>query len=107
MTPTQLRPLAQADLVDWTRYYRHEGGDELGERFFRATIATLDTIGRMPSAGSPRIGELCDVPGLRFRGIPGFLCGWFYFVTTDHVDVVRLLAEAQDLPALLADTDQE
>jgi toxin ParE1/3/4 len=54
----------------------------------------------MPGAGSPRIGELCDIPGLRTRRVAGFPCSWFYFVGT-HVDVVRLLSDAQDLPALL------
>ena len=107
MTPTRLRPLAATDLVHRTRYYRGEGGDDLGERFFDAAIDALDAIGRMPSAGSPRLGELCGIPGLRFRRIGRFPCGWFYFVTGDHVDVVRLLAETQDLPALLGDTEPE
>lgn len=107
MTSTRLRPLAEVDLVERARYYRHEGGDQLGERFFDAAIAALDAIGRMPAAGSPRIGELCGVPGLRFRRVTGFPCGWFYFIATDHIDVVRLLAEAQNLPAILADTEQE
>jgi hypothetical protein len=33
--------------------------------------------------------------------------GWFYFVRSDHVDVVRLLADAQNLPVILADLDPE
>ncbi|MAT05208.1 MAG: plasmid stabilization system protein [Acidimicrobiaceae bacterium] len=103
----RLRPLAEADLVDRTRYYRREGSDDLGQRFLDAAVATLDAIGRMPGAGSPRLGELCEIPGLRFRRIDGFPCGWFYFVAPDHVDVVKLLAEAQDLPAMLADIDRE
>lgn len=95
--------MAETDLVDRTRYYRREGGDVLGERFFDAAIATLDSIRRMPGAGSPGLGERCGVPGLRFRRVAGFPCGWFYFVATDHIDVVRLLADAQDLPAILAE----
>ena len=107
MTATRLRPLAEADLVERTRYYRREGGDQLGERFFAAAIAALDAIGRMPGAGSSRIGDLCGVPGLRFRSVAGFPCGWFYFVTQHHVDVVRLLADAQDLPAIFAGSADE
>ena len=74
---------------------------------FAAAIAALDAIGRMPGAGSSRIGDLCGVPGLRFRSVAGFPCGWFFLIAADHVDVVRLLAEAQDLPALLGDTDRQ
>jgi toxin ParE1/3/4 len=107
VTNVRLRPLAEADFVDRTRYYRRKGGDDLGQRFVDAAVVTLDAIGRMPGAGSPRLGELCEIPGLRFRRVNGFACGWCYFVAPDHVDVVRLLAEAQDLPAILADVDGE
>ncbi len=107
MTTLLLRPLAEADLIERTRYYRQEGGDDLGERFFGAAMAALGAIGRMPGAGSPRIGELCDIPGLRGRRIMGFPCGWFYFTVDDHVDAVRLLADAQDLPSILADIEHE
>lgn len=50
------------------------------------------------------LGELSAIPGLRLRRIIGFPCGWFYSAATDHLDVVRLLDDAQDLPAILADT---
>lgn len=106
MTTTQLRPQAEVDLVERTRYYRREGGDGLGQRFFDAAVAALEAIGRMPGAGTPRVGELCDIPGLRYRRVAGFPCGWLYFIAADGVDVVRLLADAQDLPAILADTEQ-
>jgi len=107
VTPTRLRPQAEVDLVERTRHYRRDGGDPLGERFFDAAVAALDAIGRFPGAGTPRIGELCDIPGLRYRRVVGFPCGWFYFMVSDGVDVVRLLADAQDLPAILADTEQD
>lgn len=101
MTEARLRPQAERDLVDRTRYYRTEAGDDVGRRFFESAIAALRNIERMPSSGSPRAGELCDAPGLRVRRIEGFPCGWFYFVTPDHADVVRLLADSQDLLTIL------
>ena len=107
MTEARLRPLAEADLVDRTRYYRSEGGDAVGRRFFDAAIAALRDIEGMPGAGSPRVGELCDVPGLRVRRIEGFPVGWIYFVTPTHVDVVRLLADSQDLIAILGSAAPE
>lgn len=101
MIRVRLRPLAETDLVERARYYRSVGDDELGERFFDAAISSLRSVERMPSAGSPRIAEFCDVPGLRVWRVPGFPCGWFYLVQVDHVDVVRLLAYTQDLAAIL------
>ncbi len=107
MTRPNLRPQAEVDLVERALYYREEGGSDLGERFFDAAMTALDAIGRMPGAGSPRIGEVCGIDGLRVRRIPNFPCGWFYFASGDRVDVVRLLADAQDIAAVLADKEQE
>jgi toxin ParE1/3/4 len=61
----------------------------------------------MPGTGSPRIGELCDIPNLRVRRIGRFPCGWFYFDRNDHLDVVRLLADAQDLAAVLTELSDD
>jgi toxin ParE1/3/4 len=102
-----LRPQAEVDLVERTHYYRDEGGSDLGKRFFDAAITALDAIGRMPGAGSPRVGEVCGIDGLRVRRIPNFPCGWFYFASSHRADVVRLLADAQDIAAVLADIDQD
>ena len=107
MSIARLRPLAEADLVERTRYYSAEGRTDLGVRFFDAAIASLRAIEKMPNAGSPGFGELCDIPGLRVRRIAGFPVGWLYFVRPDHADVVRLLSDAQDLPVILADLDQD
>ena len=106
MTDIRLRPLAEADLVERSEYYRSEGGDILGERFFDAAIGALRDIERTPGAGSPRIGEMCGIDGLRSRRLERFPCGWFYFERSDHVDVVRLLAYAQDLETTRGDLSQ-
>ena len=103
MSVARLRPLAEDDLVERTRYYSAEGWTDPAVRFFAAAVASLRAIEKMPNAGSPRAGDLCDIPGLRVRRIPGCPVGWFYFVRPDHADVVRLLSDAQDLPVILAD----
>lgn len=107
MTDIRLRPLAEVDLVERSEYYRSEGGDILGERFFNAAIEALRDIERIPGAGSLRIGEMAGIDGLRPRRLERFPCGWFYFERSDHVDVVRLLAYAQDLETILGDLNQD
>jgi toxin ParE1/3/4 len=107
VTPAWLRPRAEADLIERTRYYTAHAGEDVATRFFDAAIAALHAIERMPGIDSPRLGELCDIPGLRMRRIEGFPCGWFYFVRTDHLDIVRLLADAQDLAAVLEALDDD
>ena len=107
MTLTYLRPRAENDLVERTRHDRREGGEELGRRCFEAAVAALDAIGRMPGAGRPLVGELVEIPGLRHRRVAGFPCGWFFFVADGGADVVRLLADAQNLLAILVDAERE
>ena len=47
------------------------------------------------------------MPGLPVRRVVGFPCGWFYLSAADHVDVIRLLGDAQDLPAILGEIGQD
>lgn len=91
--------------MEITRYYAQEAGRGLGERVFDAAFAALDPIQRMPSTGSPRLGLLCDIPGLRSWGVPGFPLQWFCFERPDHLDVVRLLSHRQDILAIMEDGD--
>jgi toxin ParE1/3/4 len=97
----KLRPLAEQDLVEIAQYYVREGDRALGERFFDAALAALEPIQRMPAMGPPRLGKLCDIPRLRAWCVTGFPVQWFYFEADDHLDVVRLLGERQDIAAIL------
>lgn len=105
MSQIHLRPQAESDLVERTHYYRSETDRELAERFFDSALASLDVVGDRPEGGSLRIGELCGIADLRVRQVNGFPCGWFYFIRPEFVDVVRLLAYAQDLPSELSELD--
>jgi toxin ParE1/3/4 len=105
VTAAWLRPRAEADLVENTRDDRTAGGDRLGERFFDAAIGALRAAERRPNAGSPRLGELCDIPALRSWRVDGFPLRWYYLVLDDRLDVIRLLADAQDLVNLLGVDD--
>jgi toxin ParE1/3/4 len=102
VTAAHLRPRAEDDLVEKTLHYRRSGGEALGERFFNAALAAVRVVERNPGTGSPLEGTVCEIPGLRSWPVVGFPVRWYYFVFDDHLDVVRLLAEAQDLEAVLA-----
>ncbi|CAN7748886.1 MULTISPECIES: type II toxin-antitoxin system RelE/ParE family toxin [unclassified Variovorax] len=101
MKRAKLRPLAEQDLVEIAQYYVREGDRALGERFFDTALAALEPIQRMPALGSPRLGKLCDIPRLRAWRVTGFPVQWFYFEADDHLDVVRLVGERQDIAAIL------
>ena len=98
-----LRPQAEADLLANVRWYLERGGLELGARVFDATQASLATVQAQPGFGSPAIGQRCGLPGLRAWRVKGFSLRWFYFDRDDSIDVVRLLADRQDVAAILDD----
>lgn len=102
MKLARLRPLAEDDLVAAARHYAQQGGIALGERMFDAALGALKRIERMPSLGSPRLGNLCEIPGLRSWRVTDFPMQWLYFEAADHLDVVRLLGDRQDIVAILS-----
>jgi toxin ParE1/3/4 len=69
----------------------------------KATNAALDQIELDPGIGSPTLGKLLGIPGLRTWRAAKFPLHWCYFERGDHLDVVRLLGEHQDVAATLGD----
>lgn len=98
-----LRPRAEADLVEAAQHYALQGGIALADRMFDAALAALSPIEGMPSMGSPRLGQLCDIAGLRSWRVADFPMQWLYFEGSDHLDVVRLLGDRQDIIGILGE----
>ena len=101
MKPAVLRPQALRDQQGEVRYYRKEGGARLAVKVAKATNETLDQVELEPGMGSPRLGKLLGIPGLRTWRVGKFPLLWCYFEREDNLDVVRLLGERQDLIAIL------
>jgi toxin ParE1/3/4 len=51
---------------------------------------------------SPALGSRLEIPGLRTWQLKKFPLLWFYLEREDHLDVVRLLGERQDIAAILS-----
>ena len=101
MKPAVLRPQALRDQQGEVRYYRREGGSRLAVKVAKATNEALDQVEIEPGIGSPRLGKLLGIPGLRTWRVGKFPLLWCYFERGDHLDVVRLLGERQDIIAIL------
>ncbi len=101
MKPARLRPQAKRDRQSEVRYYRDEAGGRMAEALVLATELGLDQLERQPSIGSPTLGTLLGIPTLRTWRVSGFPLMWFYFEREDHLDVIRLLGERQDIAAIL------
>ncbi len=98
-----MRPQALRDQQGEVRYYRKESGTRVAVKLAKATNDALDQIEVEPGMGSPRLGKLLDIPGLRTWRVGKFPLQWCYFERGDHLDVVRLLGERQDIAAILGD----
>ena len=103
MKAAVLRPQALRDQHSEVRYYRKEGGTRVAAKVAKATNAALDQIELDPAMGSPTLGKRLGVPGLRAWRVAKFPLLWCYFERADHLDVVRLLGERQDIAAILGD----
>lgn len=103
MKPAVLRPQALRDQQGEVRYYRKEGGSRVAVKLANATNAALNQIELDPGIGSPALGKLLGVPGLRTWRVGKFPLLWCYFERGDDLDVVRLLGQRQDLAAILGD----
>ena len=101
MKPARLPPAAQDDLIALTRCYAEQGGHALGARLFDAAQVALEPLARMPGIGSPRVGQRCNQPGLRAWRVQGWPVQSLNFERDDHLDVIRLLGERQDVAAIL------
>ena len=98
-----MRPQALRDQHGEVRYYRKEGGARLAVKVVKATNEALDQVELEPGMGSPKLGKLLGTPGLRTWRVAKFPLLWCYFERADHLDVVRLLGERQDIAAILGD----
>jgi len=103
LKPAVLRPQALRDQQAEVRYYRKEGVARVAVRVVKATNAALDQIELDPGIGSPTLGKRLGIPGLRTWRATKFALLWCYFERGDHLDVVRLLGERQDIAAALGD----
>lgn len=77
-------------------YYRREAGGAIAKKLVDSLRQAQERISLEPGLGSPRIGQVLGVEGLRAWLLDGFPMSLWYFERADHVDVVRLDSHRQD-----------
>lgn len=103
MKPPLLRQAAEQDIDRAFTYYLREAGSRIATSFVDSVDVALMHIGHHPGSGSLRYGELIDVSGLRTWALNRFPYAVFYVEHEDHLDVLRVLHQHSDIPALLQD----
>ena len=101
MKPCRLRPQARNDRREQVQYYRREAGPDVANCLVDALHKAQAELALQPGIGSPVLGQLLGLPGLRVWRISGFPLSYWYFEREHCVDVVRLVGQRQD-PILLS-----
>lgn len=89
-------PRAKQDLSDIWRYYARVASLEIADKIVREIEHTASRLAERPQMGRPR-QEVW--PGL--RGILAHPYTVFYRVTEAAIEIVRVLHERRDFPAIL------
>ena len=105
--PVRLRRIATDDVDTAVDYLLVEAAEGVAARFVDALKGALHHVGRHPHSGSLRFSYDLDVPGLRAWPLAGFPYLAFYVERDDEIDVWRILHTRRDIPAALADNDEE
>jgi toxin ParE1/3/4 len=103
LKPAVLRPLALRDQQGQVRHDRKEGGTRVAVTLATTSNAALDQIEIDPGIGSPMLGTLPGIAGLRTWRVTKFPLLWCHFERGDHLDVIRLPGERQEIAAILGD----
>jgi toxin ParE1/3/4 len=103
MKPRALRLTAETDVDRAFSYYLTAAGADTALGFLDEVETALGHLEKNPGTGSPRYGELCEVPGLRLWLVKRFPYAVLYVEQAAHLDVLRVLHQHADIPAQLVD----
>lgn len=96
--PVIPRAKARQDVEDAVDWYVVQHAPDAALRLIDSLEQTFAFIADHPAAGSPRHGEVLDIPGLRSWKLEDFPYLVFYIETAACIDVWRVLHERQDVP---------
>jgi toxin ParE1/3/4 len=94
-----------ADVHSIIDYYLREAGEEVALSFIDALERAMRHVENNPDSGSPRLGKVLRIPGLRIWPMKGFSHIILYRVTSDKVTFIRILHSARDVPRILRELD--
>jgi toxin ParE1/3/4 len=96
---------AQRDVDELAAGYADDAGSEIARSFVDALAEAFDLIAPNPGIGSPRYGLMLNLPGVRCWPLRPWSQVIFYVEREHAIDVVRVLHDARDIPATLAEPE--
>jgi toxin ParE1/3/4 len=98
MKPVRIRPRADRD-VDSAIERLLDENPPSAAKFLQELQAAVTRIAERPAIGSPRYARL--LRGLRVWRLRRFPYMVFYLAHPSYIDIVRVLHDARDIPAIL------
>jgi toxin ParE1/3/4 len=98
--PVRVRPLADAD-IDAVLAYVRKRSPAGARRLLASLEQNFERLSRDPGIGSSRYAHVLPVEGLHVWQVVGWPYLIFYLERSDHLDVVRVLHGARDIPSAL------
>lgn len=96
--PVIPRTLARQDVDEAVAFYIAEGSEKAATGLVDALEKAFRHISRQPATGSPRLGQVLNLPDLRSWPLARYPYLVFYVERTDHIDVWRVLHSRRDIP---------
>ncbi len=103
--PVVRRERATADITAAVDYYLDVAGTAVALNLVSAAEQAIDETSGTPALGSPRLGNVLEIAGLRSRRTDGFPCLIFYWEAEDRIEVWRVLHDRRDIGATLLDVE--
>lgn len=91
MSRYALRPRARADLADIWSYTASQWGVDQAETYIRQIRSAVEAV-----AANPGLGKSCDEVRAGYRRYPAGMHLLFYKLSSEGVDVIRILHRRMD-----------
>jgi len=99
------RAIVNRDIDHVVDFYTDVAGADTASRFVHELAKAKRMIGGAPQSGSPRYAELLGTPNLRHRKLARFPYLVSYIEFDEHIEIVRVLHAARDIPAWLSERE--
>jgi len=99
------RAIVDREIDHIVDYYTDVAGIDTAARFVNELASAKRVIAETPQSGSPRYSELLGTPNLRNRKLRRFPYLVFYIEFDEHIEIVRVLHAARDIPAWLTEPE--
>jgi toxin ParE1/3/4 len=103
--PVVTRHLADEDIDRAFEYYLREAGPDIAVAFIDELERSTSHLSRFPLSGSPHLGHVLNIPGIRQWPLQRFPYSIVYIDTEYSVEIWRVLHGKMDMSELMTEDE--